>query len=237
MSVPARVVSLAICCLFIGTAFASTPPELVLEDNVRLKATTPSGTITVKAGDGFARTYEWNGCTFEGMSVSPRSERWYGSKGLTGSRSAGFFPSLFACKGVSRPLFEESQLHFPSITAAQAWLTRYSKNRPDTVWTNDGLVVQWLVSPTRYQIDVDLTQICVQGKKPDRLAGASEAAIEVTRASSSGPVRHDCAQVGRAVEEHTERLWDAHWKQADYMNAWVRRPAIPASGASPAATQ
>ena len=192
---PARVVPLALCCVFTGTALASTPPELVLEENVRLKATTPSGTITVNARDGFDRTYEW-------------------------------------CEGVSRPLFEESQLHFPSLAAAQAWVTRHSKNRPDSVWTNDGLVVQWLVSPTRYQIDVDLTQICVQGKRPDRLAGASETAIEITRASGSGPLRHDCAQVGRAVEQHTERLWDAHWKQADFMNAHVRKPAVPASGAA-----
>lgn len=229
MSRRARAFSLAICCLFASAAFASTPPELVLEENVRLKATTPSGTITVSARDGFDRTYEWNGCTFESMSVSPRSERWYGSKGLSGERGAGFFPSLFTCKGVSRPLFKESQLHFPSIKAAEAWVTRYAVTF-DTVWTNDGLVVQWGVSPGRHQIHVDVTQICVQGERPDQITGASEAAIQVKRASGSGPVRHECAQVGRAIEQHTERLWDAHWRQADFMNAQVRKPAVPASG-------
>ena len=235
MSLPARVSSLTICFLLTSTAFASTPPELVLGENVRLKATTPSGTVTVSAGEGFDRTYEWNGCTFESMSVSPRSERWYGAKGLRGERSAGFFPSLFTCKGVSRPLFEESQLHFPSISAAQSWLARHSA-LSDTVWTNDGLVVQWGVTPSRHQIKVDLKQLCVQGRRPDALAGASEAAIQVTRTDGSGPLRQDCVQVGRAIEQHTERLWDAHWKQADFMNARHRQPATPASGTSVDAT-
>jgi hypothetical protein len=231
MLLPARVVPLAFCCLLASATLAATPPELVLQDNVRLVATTPSGAITVKAGDAFDRTYEWNGCIFEGMSISPRSERWYGSQGLRGERSAGFFPSLFTCKGVSRPLFEESQLHFPSVTAAQTWLARYGKIF-DTAWTNDGLVVQWGVSPGRNQINVSLTQLCVQGRRPDSLVGASEAAIQVTRASGSGPVRHDCAQVGRAIEQHTERLWDAHWKQADFMNARTAKQGLPAASSS-----
>ena len=230
MALAARAGLLAVSSLVAGAAFASTPPELVLGDNVRLRASTPSGTITVHAGDGFARTYEWNGCTFEGMSVSPRSERWYGAMGLRGERSGGPFPSLFTCKGVSRPLFEESQLHFPSVAAAQAWLARHSRLF-DTAWTQDGLVVQWGVSPGRYQINVSLTQICVAGKRPAGLAGDSGQAIELARARGEGPMRHECAQVGRAVEQHTERLWEAHWKQADFMNAEVGKPAIPASGA------
>jgi hypothetical protein len=209
-----------------GTAFATTPPELVLGENVRLQAKTPSGTIVVNAGDGIGRTYEWNGCTFESMSVSPRSERWYGSKGLKGEGSAGVFSSVFSCKGVSRPLFQESQLHFPSIVAAQGWLARHSRLF-DTVWTQDGLVVQWGVSPERYQIYVNLTQICVGGQRPDRLAGDSAQAIELARASGSGPLRQECVQVGRAIEQHTERLWEAHWKQADLMNARHGQPASP----------
>lgn len=181
MLLPPRASSLTLCFLLTSTAFASTPPELVLGENVRLKATTPT------------------------------------------------------CKGISRPVFEESQLHFPSVSAAQSWLARHSRHF-DTVWTNDGLVVQWGVTPSRYQINVDLKQLCVQGRRPDALAGASEAAIQVTRTGGSGPLRQDCVQVGRAIEQHTERLWDAHWKQADFMNAGHRKPATPASGTSVDAT-
>lgn len=70
-----RTFAAVMSCLATGLAFAATPPELVLGENVRLRATTPSGTITVNAAEG----------------------------------------TIF-----------------------------------DTAWTNDGLVVQWGVSPERY---------------------------------------------------------------------------------------
>jgi len=204
---------------------AIAQPELVLQEDVRLNVTTASWSGSVVTGTGLERTYEWNGCSFP-SPMGPRGSRWYGSLGIYGGAvGSGFLgsllPRLIGCKGVDRTVVEEAQLHFAEIAEAELWVARYSKNF-DTVWSNDGLVIQQIVSPDRRQLGFDVWQVCIDGHKPTRLLHATDEAIQVVRVAGSGTARHDCAKVGREVQLHTQRLWQAHWKQADEMNSRLK---------------
>lgn len=201
---------------------AAADVELVQRPDVRITATTPSSSISVLSGQGYERTYEWNGCSFT-LNLSPRDSRWYGSLGIRASLAgAGFLsdllPAAFTCKGIDRPIVEEAQLHFTAQKEAEQWLARYSRHF-DTVWTSDGLVVQWLVSPSRRQLNVDVYQLCVADRKPTALLGARDDQVQVERVRGSEPMRHECVPVGRAVQLQSQKLWRAHWEQADFMNS------------------
>lgn len=183
---------------FVAPRSVAAAPELVLQEGVRLTATTPSGTVGVVAGEGLRRTYEWNGCSLEAAMMA-RSTRWYGALGMYDPAGRGpvgmLFGSVFGCKGISRPVVQEAQAHFATRNAAESWIEQRSRLPFDTVWTHDGLFLQWGVTPDRQQLNVDLWQICIAGSKPTELRGAGDA-IQVTRVSGSGELRHDCAPVG-----------------------------------------
>lgn len=205
---------------------AVAEPELVLQDDTRLVATTSSGTVSVLAGPGLERTYEWNGCSFA-SHMEPRGSRWYGSLGIHGGEpGAGvlgsLLPRLFTCKGIDRTLVEEAQIHFPEQAAAERWIARYAKNF-ETVWSNDGVVVQWIVSPARRQLGVSIWQVCVAGRRPTELSGAKDGSLQFSRVAGSGPVRHDCASVDAQVLSDTQRIWQEHWRQADHWNSPSRQ--------------
>lgn len=174
----------------------SGAPELVMQENVRLTATTEAGTIGVVSGQRFDRTYEWNDCALK-SAMGERGYRWYGKKGIyDAAASLGLFDWIVACKGISRTVVEEAQLHFSSSKGAERWIaTRRKLQGYQTVWSNDGLFVQWSVSPGRNQIGVDVYQICVAGKRPLQLAESQDDAINVTSLSGSGTTRYECLAV------------------------------------------
>lgn len=216
----------AMSALVVCNLAAATQPEIVLQEDVKLTATTASGTVTVTTGKGLERTYGWNGCSFL-SPVWARGSRWYGSLGVHGgSPGTGFLgsllPGLVTCKGLDRTVVEEAQLHFTDRAHAERWVARYSKSF-DTVWSNDGLVVQWIVSPERRQLSVDVWQLCIAGRKPESLSGAQDEAIQVVRTTGSGPDRHECAKVDKQVQLHSHALWNAHWKQSDNMRAHLEK--------------
>lgn len=214
--------SIAATMVLIPPVATAEDVELVLGQDVRVTAATRSSSVSVRSGQGYERTYGWNGCSFTSY-LSPRRECWYGSLGIYGSLSgAGFLsnllPALFTCKGIDSIVVEESQLHFAEQQEAEHWLERYSRHY-DTVWSNDGLVVQWIVSPSRRQLSVDVYQLCIGNRKPSVLPGAQDDQIRVERIEDSESLRYECIPVSRAVQLHTQKLWRAHWKQADYMNS------------------
>ena len=179
----------------LATSALSAEPELVLREGARFTATTKSGTIAVIAGPGFNRTYEWNGCSLR-AAMGARSKRWYGALGIyDAAGSFGLFDWLIGCKGISRTVVEEAQVHFSTQQGAERWMMSRSKAF-DSVWSNDGLFIQWGVSPGRNQINADVWQICIAGKWPVQLRGAKDEAISVTQLSSSGSTRYECAPVG-----------------------------------------
>lgn len=193
-----RTVLPALLLMLSARAFA-TAPELVLQEGVRLVATTASGTVGVTAGEGLARAYDWGDCRLDAAMMA-RSRRWFGAKGIYDPAGRGplgmLFGKLIGCDGISRTVVDEAQIHFSTVAAAERW-TRFQKDQPfETVWTRDGLVVRWGLSPGRQQISVDVYQLCVAGAWPTDLRGATDDVIQVLRTVGDGPARHPCAVVG-----------------------------------------
>ncbi len=214
-----------VASLTIPPLATAAEPELVLYENVRLTATTASGTLSLLAREGLARTFEWEGCSLE-LTMGARSSRWYGALGAHGSIGGGPVSSmlgkLFACQGIFRPVAEEAQIHFADKASAEQWIERYSRTFA-TVWTNDGLLVQWGVTPSRQQLNVDVWQICVSGRKPNELSGADDERIQVARLAGSGVARRDCAVVENDVMLETQRVWRQHWREADEWKSRLKR--------------
>src|SRR5882672_11258352 len=165
----------SLCLLLCVPSLAlAAMPELVLQEHVRLTAQTPHGAIAVVAGSGIARTYQWRSCSLEAR-MHPRATRWFGSLGIYDPAPSDL-GSLFTrqCEGLSRTVVQEGQIHFADAVAASAWLRRYAEVRP-TVWSSDGLVVQWSTSPRREQLSVDIWQVCVANQYPTQLPEAKDA--------------------------------------------------------------
>jgi len=198
-------------------ALAATP-ELVLQEQVRLTAKTPDGAITVVAGSGIARTYEWGGCSLHAR-MQPRTSRWFGSLGIYDPAPRDLGPSTTRqCKGLSRTVVEEGQIHFADAAAASEWLRRYAAARP-TVWSSDGLVVQWSTTPRGEQLSVDVWQLCIANRYPRQLSGATDGSLEVTRLAGTAPARHACASVAVSVVAETQATWQKHWESVEQWKA------------------
>lgn len=225
MGLENRGSSLVVMALFIapttvisdGAYSAPVEPsiELALHEGARLEARTNTASITVIAGDKLKRRYEWDGCGLN-ADMSARKDRWFGSLGMYDPAGRSFIDPSAGCKGISRPVVEEGQIHFSDENLANAWITRYKKISPlSTVWTNDGLLIQWGITPQRHQINVDLWQICINGKRPVRLAGSLDQAIKASHQNGPEAARRQCAKVTDKVIIETQKIWSDHWRQAD----------------------
>lgn len=208
-------------------AVTTPAPELVLRDDVSLEVDTPNlGKISVHAGRGLERTYKWDGCSLS-SSMFARRSRWYGSLGAY-DPAGRFGPAdalrdkLRACKGISRTLVEEGQLHFDDEQTAEAWIKRYSTISP-TVWTSDGILAQWRIVPSRNQFSFGLWLICIQGHPPKNLTGATDEAIKVFDKEGQTNALHTCTKVGTDVITETQKVWHEHWKQVDEWNRRAKR--------------
>jgi hypothetical protein len=151
------------------TEFAMVPGQTIT-------ATTSVGTIQIRADDWLRRSYTWEGAT-RSVKMWPRDERWYGSLGV-------YYPGpgrhWEEHHGVTRGCVEEGQQHFHSVKAAMAWLSKPAQNWMPYVYRNDGLMVGWTKVLEREQLNVDVWQILINGKKPTSLPGATDAAIRVS---------------------------------------------------------
>jgi hypothetical protein len=193
--------------------------ELVMDEGTRIEAAAPGGRLSIVAGAGNQRRYEWDGC---GLDAHPcaRTKRWYGSLGIY-DPAPGFAYLFSSCNGISRPVVGEGQIHFADQVGAEAWLDRYARVFPETtVWTNDGLVIRWGLSRQRSQLNADVWQICIAGERTSSLAGAKDQAVTVIAAPAQSTARSECVQVSAAVMAETREVWAKHWRQAD---EWAAR--------------
>jgi hypothetical protein len=147
--------------------------EVVMSPGTKITATTKVGTITITAGKGLKRLYTWEGAT-RSVEMWPREERWYGSLGL-------YFPGpgehWANHKGITRGVVEEGQQHFDTTEEAQKWLA--GRVYMPCVYHDDGLVVGWSKTPARRQLNVEVWQIRIKGKKPTKLPGSQSDKIKV----------------------------------------------------------
>ena len=149
--------------------------ELVLQSGMSISAETLSGTITVTANDELKRTYTWDG---ESRSVVlwPRRERFYGNLGAYYPGPGNHWRDHH---GITRGVLQEGQQHFDNVEKALAWIHEPSHEQR-SVYRDDGLFILFAKVPERRQINVDVIQIIIGGRKPTHLPGSQNEKIKVT---------------------------------------------------------
>ena len=183
---------------------AAAPPELVLRPGSAIQVKVPEGdSLRIVAGPKYNRRYEWGSCALN-ANPCPRRTRWLGSLGIY-DPAPGYMYLFSSCNGISRPVVEEGQIHFSHKDIADAWVSHQARvSAYRTVWRNDGLLVSWGQVAGRQQLDVAVWQVCVNGKKPDMMPGASDQSILVD--TGVGSELHACAQVPTDVMAETEAM-------------------------------
>lgn len=148
--------------------------EVVMKPGMRISANTSVGKIAITATGDLTRSYTWEGAT-RSVEMWPRAERWNGSLGL-------YYPGpgehWKEHNGITRGVVEEGQMHFKSRQEAIKWVLE-PKWIP-YVHRDDGLVVGWSKTLERKQLNVDVWQIYINGKKPHRLPGSRNELIQTT---------------------------------------------------------
>jgi hypothetical protein len=200
--------SIAIVLLCFGAVACSqvgASSELVLRSGAHLRAHTSSSNITVIAGNGFERRYEWDRCSLN-ANMSARSERWLGSLGIYDPAGRLILNPFAGCHGISRTVVQEGQIHFADEAGANAWISKYRPIYRSVAWTNDGLLVAWDIRPERSQLNVDVYQICIHGQRPVHLNGAMDDAVQIPISQRSA-----CARVADSVVVEPQKAWSDLW--------------------------
>jgi len=160
----------------LGLAIHGTPAasgvELVMSEGAVLKATTRTGTIEITAGKGLKRSYTWDGET-RTAELEPREERWYGSLGAYYPGPGEHWKDNH---GITRGVLQEGQQHFKTLAEALQWIAKQAESYP-VVYRDDGLMVAFGKQPGRKQLNVEVWQIYIAGKKPAELKGSENEKI------------------------------------------------------------
>jgi hypothetical protein len=147
--------------------------EVVMSPGMRITATTSVGTIAITAVDELSRSYTWEGAT-RAVEMSPRVARWYGSLGLFNPGAGEHWRDHH---GITRSVTEEGQQHFKTVEEALKWIKE--RDWMPFVYRDDGLMVGWGKTLPRKQLNVEVWQILIDGKKPKRLPGSQDGKIVV----------------------------------------------------------
>jgi hypothetical protein len=185
--------------------------EFVLYEGVTLKAILGDETLRISASKLLQRSYFWHTCEL-GAELNPRRSRWYGSMGGYNA-GASFGLSAGGCNGISRPVVGEGQIHFDNHETAEKWI----KRQPDffkKVWNTDGLLVTWATIPERSQLNVDVWQMCLNGK-PYTPAGVSKNSTLSVTPNNEGLSLRPCVAVDQVEIDKTKAHWDEHWRMSD----------------------
>ncbi len=163
--------------------------ETVIPIGATVSATNSNGTILITATSPAFRRYRWRGRDVT-YGLAPRSERWYGSLGIY-SANAYLFGRWWSERGV----FEEAQMHFPDDKSARRWL---AEQPPRWVsWTRSGLFVYYGEVAARDQLNADVLQICIHGRKPTHLDRANDRNITITGRDGRPVPTLPCRNPGR----------------------------------------
>ena len=148
--------------------------EMAMSQGMAISATTQEGMLVVAAGPGFERSYTWDGAR-RSVTLWPRWERWHGSLGA-------YYPGpgehWVENHGITRGVLEEGQQHFRSIEEALVWINL--PQHSDSVYRDDGLMVWWRRNLQRKQLNVEVWQIYIDGKKPTNLPRSQNDKLIVT---------------------------------------------------------
>lgn len=162
-----------LCVASIKSYAANRPVKsTVLSPSQSVEATNKNGKVKISYVSSIKRKYEWDGRS-RVVKMILREESFQGRSGLYDpADSWGLNPFEI------RLVVEESTVDFDNEDQIYAFL-RQSSNYMDWVYTSDGLVVGFARTPARKQINIDLWQILLRGKKPNGLKGAKQNAIRL----------------------------------------------------------
>jgi hypothetical protein len=99
-------------------------------------------------------------------------------------------------KGIWRANVEETWYDFPSYEALYKEISGYWTTGYKAVYTSDGLIVGWDTVPGRHELNVDVWQFTVQGKKPSNLKGARNDLIRFLNEDGNPTTSFDNRQNG-----------------------------------------
>lgn len=160
-------------------AIECSPLEAVLKQGDVVIGTTASGTIEIKAMNDCKRQFEWKDNVRE-LTMWPRPERWGQARRLGLYYPGPGYHWMRTSDNIRRAVVDESEVHFETLNDAITWLEKISGWFP-TVYNDDGLVLSFGMSPSRYQLEVGIYQIYVNGEKPIRIPGSTNSKIEIIR--------------------------------------------------------
>jgi serine/threonine-protein phosphatase 6 regulatory ankyrin repeat subunit B len=147
--------------------------ELVMSPGTRITAKTSVGTIAITAVDEKTRAYSWDGATFA-VERLPAAERIFAEDGLY---YKGMGEHWRGHHGVTHCLTKEADKPFITLEDAMAWIKE--PERKTFVYRGDGLMVGWGKTADAKQIAIEVWQIFIDGKKPNRLPGSQDDKIVV----------------------------------------------------------
>lgn len=158
---------------FGSTAVARSIPvvDAVLEAHQAIEATNKFGSVRVSYVSPTRRRYEWDGHS-RVVNLIVRDRPWMGEQGLYDP--AGCF---VICR-TPRLVLGEAVHDFDGYDQVYRFLYQGS-GVLDWVYTSDGLVVGFGPSPQRDQINIDVRQITIHGRKPENLRGARDDDIKL----------------------------------------------------------
>lgn len=170
----AAIFSLFVISGCIVTAHSNDSVEAAVSPNTIITLTDQNRDMRIKGEGLFVRSYISIGHT-NTVTLSPRNKRYYGSRGLT------YSGAWDGERGINRAIVNEGQQHFCSEYEALFWLSHGWNNSSgiDLVYTQDGLAVGYVETVQRRQINIDVWQVYINGKKPESLKGASPKKISV----------------------------------------------------------
>ena len=136
-----------------------------------------SGRLRISFVSALKREYQWDG-EARVVKMIARQEPFLGRLGLYDPADiVGFRPHE------TRLVAQESVLDFPNYDRAYAFINE-SSAEVDFVYTSDGLAIGFDRVPARHQVNIDLWQILVKGKKPAGLVGAHNDSIHLVAAKT-----------------------------------------------------
>jgi hypothetical protein len=156
-----------------------SPRETVLSQGQTIEATNKNGKIKITYVSPLRRKYQWNGQE-RVVTLIPRQEPFDGRLGL-------YQPADSWILGLrkTRLVLDEAIRNFDSNEKAIDALVE-SRGYMDWVYTSDGLVVGFGQTPSRKQVNINVFQFLVRGRKPANLLGSRPQQIEIRFADSDG---------------------------------------------------
>jgi len=173
--------------LALGLAACGGPPgkaEVVLCTGSSVTVWGARGPLTVRATSLTTRAYNVEDFDFA-ADLIPRWRRWNGNHGIYRPASGGD----------TYTVLEEGQQFFSNEDELYEWIEWAKRWGGELHYTSDGLLVHWATrrrgpgeeGPQR-SLSVDVVQLMLEGRKPEALGGADDAAF-VIRQPEQGSCR------------------------------------------------